>query len=241
MATIDDALFQSPVCKGSCKLSNYLSPLPNTSPITYKISSNWKLCVFRWPYTWDYRYIAVDYSTISKTIWKKKSKRLFTLCSHKNCPYLTGELWGAFVLSSLYKRYREISRMHSIYLTVYCDMSFSFDRKSSNQRKRIPKHQHSLQWRHNERDGVSNHRRLYYLLNRLFRHRSKKPSKLRVTGLCERNPPVTGGFPSQKPSNAENYFIWWRHLAKELWRNHIQLCIRYCGYHWRSTDAIPYL
>ena len=28
-----------------------------------------------------------------------------------------------------------------------------------------------LQWRHNERDGVSNHRRLDYSLNRLFRHR----------------------------------------------------------------------
>ena len=33
---------------------------------------------------------------------------------------------------------------------------------------------YSLQWRHNERDGVSNHRRLDYLLNRLFRCTSKK-------------------------------------------------------------------
>ena len=49
------------------------------------------------------------------------------------------------------------------------------------------------------------------LLNRLFRRRSKKTSKLRVTGLCEGNPPVTGGFPSQKDSNAENVSIWWRH------------------------------
>ena len=31
-----------------------------------------------------------------------------------------------------------------------------------------------LQWRHNMRDGVSNHRRLGCLLNRLFRRRSKK-------------------------------------------------------------------
>ena len=43
----------------------------------------------------------------------------------------------------------------------------------------------TLQWRHNERDGVSNHRRLDCLLNRLFKHRSKKTSKLRVTGSCE--------------------------------------------------------
>ena len=59
------------------------------------------------------------------------------------------------------------------------------------------------QWRHNERDGVSNDRRLDCLLNHLFRRRSKKISKLRVTGLCEWNSPVIGGFPSQRASNAE--------------------------------------
>ena len=68
----------------------------------------------------------------------------------------------------------------------------------------------SWQWRHNERNGVSNHQRLDCLLNRLV-IRSKKTSKLRVTGLCEGNPPVTGGFPSQRASNAENVSIWWRH------------------------------
>ena len=69
----------------------------------------------------------------------------------------------------------------------------------------------SLQWRHNGHDGVSHHRCLDCLLNRLFRHRSKKISKLRVTDLCAGNPPVTGGFPSQRASNAENVSIWWRH------------------------------
>ena len=49
------------------------------------------------------------------------------------------------------------------------------------------------------------------LLSRLFRCRSKTTSKLRVTGLCEGNPPVTGVFPSQRASNAENVYIWWRH------------------------------
>ena len=47
----------------------------------------------------------------------------------------------------------------------------------------------SLQWRHDERQGVSNHRRLDCLLNRLFRRISKNTSKLRVTSLCEGNPP----------------------------------------------------
>ena len=35
----------------------------------------------------------------------------------------------------------------------------------------------SLQWCHNEPDGVSNHRCLYCLLNRLLSHRSKKPPR----------------------------------------------------------------
>ena len=69
----------------------------------------------------------------------------------------------------------------------------------------------SLQWRHNERDGVSNHRHHDYLLNRLLRRRSKKTSTLRVTCLCAGNSPVTGDFPAQRASDAENVSIWWRH------------------------------
>ena len=70
-----------------------------------------------------------------------------------------------------------------------------------------------LQRRHNERDGVSNHRHLDCLFNRLFRYTSKNTSKLRVTGLCKGNLPVTGEFPAQRASNAENVYIWWRHCA----------------------------
>ena len=44
-----------------------------------------------------------------------------------------------------------------------------------------------IQWRHNWRDGVSNHQPHDCLLNRLFRLRSKKTSKLRVTSLCAGN------------------------------------------------------
>ena len=39
----------------------------------------------------------------------------------------------------------------------------------------------------------------------------QRKSKLRVNGLCEGNPHVTGGFPSQRASNAENVSIWWRY------------------------------
>ena len=74
---------------------------------------------------------------------------------------------------------------------------------------------HSLRWRHNERDGVLNHQPHDCLLNRLFRHRWKKTSKIRVTGLCEGNSPVTGEFPAQRASYAENVPIWWRYHG--LW------------------------
>ena len=36
-------------------------------------------------------------------------------------------------------------------------------------------------------------------------------SMLRFTGLCEGNSPLTGEFPAQGASNAENVSIWWRH------------------------------
>ena len=42
----------------------------------------------------------------------------------------------------------------------------------------------------------------------------KKTSKLRVTDLCVGNSPVTGEFPAQMASNAENVSIWWRHHVK---------------------------
>ena len=71
----------------------------------------------------------------------------------------------------------------------------------------------TLQWRHNGRDDVSNHQRHDCLLKRLFRRRSKKTSKLRVTGLCAGNSPGTGEFPAQRASNAENIPIWWRHYV----------------------------
>ena len=69
----------------------------------------------------------------------------------------------------------------------------------------------TLQWRHNEHDGIWNHLPHDCLLNRLFKHRSKKTLKLGVTGLCEGNSPVAGEFPAQMASNTELVSIWWCH------------------------------
>ena len=69
----------------------------------------------------------------------------------------------------------------------------------------------SLQWRHNGLDGSSNHQPHDFLLKRLFKAQIKETSKLRVIGLCVGNLPVTGEFPAQRASDAENVSIWWRH------------------------------
>ena len=82
--------------------------------------------------------------------------------------------------------------------------TFAFIASLKHMRERT----NSLQWRHPERDGVANHRRLDCSLNRLFRPRSNKTSN---TGLCEGKLPVNSEFPAQRTSNAENVSIWWRH------------------------------
>ena len=74
----------------------------------------------------------------------------------------------------------------------------------------------SLQWRHNERDDVSNNCRLDCLLNRLFRRRSKKTPKFYVIVLCEGNSPVTWIPHTNKASNPAIVSIWWRHHDKHL-------------------------
>ena len=79
----------------------------------------------------------------------------------------------------------------------------------------------TLRWRHDGRDGIPNHQCHHCLLNCLFRHRSKKTSKLSITGLCEGNSPVTGEFPAQMARNMENVSIWWRH--------HVIFILRFCS------------
>ena len=63
---------------------------------------------------------------------------------------------------------------------VHCSADRQYNRQSRT-------YSLALRWRHNERDGVSNHQPHDCLLSRLFWRRSKKSSKFRVTGLCEGN------------------------------------------------------
>ena len=102
-------------------------------------------------------------------------------------------------------------------ITYTCWQCGSRNMTSSTQSARIKSSSHPLRWRHNGLDSVSNHQPHDCLLNRSFGCRSKKTSNLRVTGLCVGNSPVTGEFPAQMASNAENVSIWWRHHAGRDW------------------------
>ena len=62
-----------------------------------------------------------------------------------------------------------------------------------------------LWWRHNGQDSAWNHQPHHCLLNHLFIRRSKKTSKLRVTGLFVGNSPGTDEFPEQMAVTRKMY------------------------------------
>ena len=93
----------------------------------------------------------------------------------------------------------------------------------------------SLQWHHNGHDSISNHQPHDCLLNRLFKRRSKKTSKLRVTGCCAGNSPGTVEFPAQMASHAENVSIWWHHhVYKSQHTSKMSTNMRYHIYQYKS-------
>ena len=95
----------------------------------------------------------------------------------------------------------------------------------------------SLQWRHNECNGISNHQHLNGLLNCLIRRRSKNTSKLHVTGLCEGNSPVTSECPLQRASSMENVSISWCHHHYPFLQektSHYEPCHLNCQTAWHS-------
>ena len=115
-------------------------------------------------------------------------------------------------------------KMHDVITIYWC----WFSHKPCQMRKS------KIQWRHNERGGFPNYRLLGCLLNRLFRSRSRKISKLLVTGPGEGNSSMTGEFPAQRASNAERVSVGWRHHGCKS-EYHFQ------GYRmYISIDIMPY-
>ena len=67
----------------------------------------------------------------------------------------------------------------------------------------------TLRWRHYGRDGVSNHQPHDCLLNRLFRRRSKKTSKLRVTGHLMTSSDIGRKLPCHESTSAWRGLLPW--------------------------------
>ena len=87
-----------------------------------------------------------------------------------------------------------------------------------------------LQWHHKDHDSISNHQPHGCLLNLLLRHRSKKTSKLRVTGLVwgiHRN----RGIPRTKGQLREKCF----HLMTSSWFVRIPIDPNWNRVWWRHT------
>ena len=124
------------------------------------------------------------------------------------------ELWGRWpyfeMLLISYSRSLKQTDVHWISRGLNSCWNTKMGPKARGKRFPLPRC-FTLRWRHNGRDVVSNRQPHDCLLNRLFRRRSKKTSKLRGTGLSAGNSPVTGEFPAQRASNQENVPIWWRH------------------------------
>ena len=92
----------------------------------------------------------------------------------------------------------------------------------------------SLQWHHNEHNGVSNHQHPNCLLNSLLRRMSKKTSKLRVTSRWLMDSPHKG------PETRINVSIWWRHhvfYAFRLRRSHNNCSLAGCYGEWRAPAS----
>ena len=118
-------------------------------------------------------------------------------------PYLSGLLHGHWDNHTIAQHQQNTPKAYAC-INYTNHLEWWYQQKTKQSTK-------SLHWCHNECDGISNHRPHDCLFRRLLRHRSKKTSKLCITGLCEGNSPVTSEFPSQRASNTGIASISWRH------------------------------
>ena len=104
------------------------------------------------------------------------------MTSHTNITLLS--LFHFSIIFSFFTKYHYTPIIHWRCLDYFC---FDWHNPSCTTKCwEITLPHYSLLWRHNGCDSVSNHQPHDCLLDRLFRHRPKKTSKLRVTGfLCK--------------------------------------------------------
>ena len=166
-------------------------------------------CLHKWPVVWK-MFPFDDVIMLSLLIVHPKSP-----CASELFPNNKPSIVLVILDSNPLKPIRGLSMPVPDWDNSNCCFKISCD-SSINKARKIHSLDISLQWCHNERDSISNHQPHDCLFNCLFRYRSKKTSKLLATGLCAGNSPVTGEFPAQRASYAENVSIWWRHHILHL-------------------------
>ena len=77
----------------------------------------------------------------------------------------------------------------------------------------------SLQWHHNECDGISNHWRLDLFTQPFVQAEIKEDIRAPRHWPLWGNSPVTSEFPSQRVSNAEKVFTWWHRMETRAGEN----------------------
>ena len=144
-----------------------------------RISAN---VILNWTITPKYIYLKIawvlSYCAYRKRYWYRE---MDMTASHANDFRITGSSWG----ESTGDRLIPINERTCSNGQLWCFVLWTWTI--------------TLRWRHNDHNCVSNHQPRGCLLNRLFRRRSKKTSKLRVTGLCVGNSPGPVNSPHKGP------------------------------------------
>ena len=89
---------------------------------------------------------------------------------------------------------------------------------------------------------ISNHQQIDSLFNRFFCWQQRKHESSLLQALCDRNPQITSGFPSQRASNAESFSMSSCYpVPSGCWENlvHKWLCHIIALWGWFSRDMLP--
>ena len=166
--------------------------------------------------------LAIWWMIISKVVYTRKSRNVLVECKQSvvfcpeyvlywcfatiasttsSLPYYCKHMW-------FHSEWKEIQKWENILLPLqshvkHCNAWLCNDpplpREYILVNSYICSNWLALRWRHNDHDDGSNHQPHGCLLNRLFRRKSKKTSKLRVTGLCVGNSPGPVNSPHKGP------------------------------------------
>ena len=134
---------------------------------------------------------------------------IFSLDERNQITFIWQSCWKlshVVVHRDSYYQYKRISRKYYLYNWNFYKDVFPPFIGSAHPKWNYQLEECSLQWRLNERDGVSNNHVSIVYSTVCSGADQRKTPKLRVTGLCAVNSPVTGEFPAQRSAVSRKMF-----------------------------------